>query len=107
MKSVMRKEGTGGLFAYLGPQDKAMKAQGVLLPADDIGSLKEELQNRFTATELTFDELLDLCCDDNELAESDYRAALKALREGEKIGFQSVTSKTPRGMQGKDLISFP
>ena len=68
---------------------------------------KSELLTNFSRRSLAFDELIDDCCDDNELREPDYRKALKQLRDEQKIMVMAVTSKTAKGLSGKDRVVFP
>jgi three-Cys-motif partner protein len=107
MKDVMAKQGAQGTFAYLGPQDQQRQLQGTLMPVDTIADLKEQLLVKFAGRTLTFDSLTDDCCDDNDLLIPDYRKALQALRADERIRTVPVTSKTDRGLGGKDQIIFP
>ena len=92
---------------YLGPEDKVARMQGTLLPADDIPNLKKQLLTKLKGRTLSYDILLEECCDDNELREPDYRRALKELRDKNEIQAKPVTSKTNRGLRGKDRITFP
>jgi hypothetical protein len=93
MKNVMHGQGVNGLFEYLGPEDQIMRAQPTLIPAVNIPGL--------------MNQLLVECCDDNELRETDYRTALQNLRGEERITVERVTSRTPRGLNGRDRIRFP
>jgi three-Cys-motif partner protein len=107
MKDVMHSQGANGLFAYLGPQDQYRRLQGTLIPIDTVGELKEQLLVKLRGRTVTFDALTDESCDDNELRITDYRKALQALRAEVKITVVPVSSKTDRGLMGKDRISFP
>jgi three-Cys-motif partner protein len=107
MKGVMRRQGVNGVFAFLGPQDKILKAQASLFPNEDIPALKSQLLAKYPGRTISFDQLLSKCCDDNELTESDYRTALQQLRQEGKIEVNPVTSKTDKGLQGHDSITFP
>ena len=107
MKDVMHGQGANGVFAYLGPQDKIARLQGTLIPSDPIPTLKTELPAKFAARTLSFEDLRNECCDDDELRDPEYRAALKELRDDGKIQVRPVTSRTPRGLGGDDQITFP
>jgi hypothetical protein len=81
--------------------------QGALFPADGIPMLKKELLGKMSGRTLAFDELVDECCDDNELRQPDYRKALQELRREDRIEVSPITSKTQRGLRGEDAITFP
>ena len=91
MKDVMHRQGANGNCAYLGPQDQIARLQGTLIPIDPIPMLKTELPAKFAHRTLSFDDLRDQCCDDDELRDPEYRAALKVLRDEEKIVVTPVT----------------
>jgi len=107
MKDIMRKAGSG-IFEYLGPDDDVMKYQTRF----DVFDLEKYLLNHFKGRHLSFD---DLC---NELypiteppisnyVESDFRNALKRLEHNGRIRVKRVSSKTNRGLRGRDLLYFP
>ncbi len=107
MKDVMSRQGADGAFAYLGPQDQVRRLQGTLIPVDSIGELRTQLVEKLAGRSIEFDQLLNECCDDNELRQPDYRKSLQQLRKEGSIAVERVTSKTDRGLQGKDVITFP
>lgn len=107
MKDVMHSQGANGLFSYLGPQDQAARMQGLLLQDDPIPALKDRLVARFPGRKVSFEDLRNECCDDDELRDPEYRTALRQLRDEGRIAVTPVTSKTIRGLGGNDLITFP
>ena len=107
MKDVMKRQGANGVFAYLGPGDLIARMQGSLFPVDTVRELMPEVMQKFRGRTVGFDSLLDECCDDNELGIPDYRRALQELRRQGKVQVRPVTSKTTRGLQGMDQITFP
>ena len=108
MKDVMRKEGPQGMFAYLGPDDEAMRLQTSMIPVTTLDELKDFLSKKYAGRNLTFKGLLYQSAeDDNELVRSDYRKALQELRAEGRLEVQPRTSKTERGLADQDLITFP
>ena len=107
MKDVMSKQGAGGLFSYLGPQEQAAQMQGVLFKEDPIPVLKDQLLSRLSGRTISFEELRNECCDDDELRDPEYRTALKELRKDGSVAVKPVSSKTNRGLGGDDQITFP
>ncbi len=107
MKDVMYRQGSEGVFAYMGPQDQMTRLQKTLFQEDPIPELKENLLFSQAGKTMSFEDLRNKCCDDDELRDPDYRKALQELRAEEVIEVRSVTSKTPRGLSGDDLITFP
>ena len=106
MKDVMSRQGPQGVFGYLGPQEQVVRAQGILIPADDIPSLKKHLEGRFAGRIIAFEKLRDECSDDDELRDPEYRSALKELRDEGRVSVSPVTSKTDKGLGGNDRITF-
>lgn len=107
MKDVMHRQAANGMFAYLGPQESTARMQRSLLLDDPIPILKAGLPTKFAGRTIGFEALRNECCDDDELRDAEYRNALKELRDEGKIVFRAVTSRTPRGLQGEDQITFP
>jgi hypothetical protein len=105
MKESMKRIGAGGIFAYLGPQDKMTRLQLPLL-ATNLDELKSLLVERFSGQSITFDDTQILTCMETELVESDYREAIRQLRREGAATVLPVTSKTQRGIAGKDKITF-
>lgn len=106
MKEVMARQGAGGLFAYLGPADSRTRAQLRLL-AEDIPALKNLLLKEFAGRTISYDKVQEESCMDTNLVDKDYREALKGLRNDGHIQVKPVTSKTERGLRGRDLVTFP
>jgi hypothetical protein len=71
MKEVMARQGSGGLFAYLGPSDQSARAQLPLF-VDDISRLKELLLGKFAGCTMTYDSVQTESCMDTELIDRDY-----------------------------------
>ena len=112
MKDVVHGQGANGIFAYLGPQDEAARLQGTLLHEDPIPALKESLLVRMAGRTASFEALRNECCDDDELRDPEYRAALKELIDDGRIKVKRVPTKTPtgrapRGLRQTDEITFP
>ncbi|MCD6099866.1 MAG: three-Cys-motif partner protein TcmP [Candidatus Marinimicrobia bacterium] len=106
MKGIMYKQGASGEFAWLGPKESFYRRQQKLFD-DTIPSLKKYLLNRFKGETKTFDEILEETYADTRFVEPQYRQALKELEKEKKIKVERVTSKTSRGLGGKDKIIFP
>ena len=107
MKDVMYKQGANGLFRYLGPREQAAQMQGMLIEEDPIPALKDQLLSKYGGRRVSFEDICNECCDDNDLPDRKYRDALKGLREEGMVVVTPVTSKTNRGLGGDDLITFP
>ena len=107
MKDVMYKQGANGLFRYLGPHEQAAQMQGMLTKDDPILALKDQLLSKFSGRAVSFEDICNECCDDNNLPDREYRTALKGLRDEGRIVVTPVTSKSIRGLGGNDLITFP
>ena len=96
------------MFAYLGPDDEAMRLQTSMIPVTTLDELKDFLSKKYAGRNLTFKGLLYQSAeDDNELVRSDYRKALQELRAEGRLEVQPRTSKTERGLADQDLITFP
>jgi len=106
MKDIMKKQGASGDFAWLGPKESSYRYQQKLFD-DTILSLKEYLLKMFKGESKTFDEILEETYQDTRFVESEYRQALKELEKEKIIKVERATSKTSRGLRGKDKIIFP
>lgn len=110
MKGVMYNE-SGGSFAYLGPKDLFEKSQLKLFDIKDIGQLKHYLTNRFRGRTISYDKIKEEVCEpwyeEPPYIDKHYRDALKELEKEGKIRVKRVTSKTQKGLSGKDMITFP
>ena len=107
MRDVMSKQGPSGIFAYLGPDDGAMRFQQRFIPVQDIPALKIQLLTQFAGRTIAYIQLTDECSfDGNELPQRDYRNALKALETESKLRVERITSKKT-GLSGQDRIIFP
>lgn len=111
MKQIMHKQSAHGSFAYLGPRDMAERHQTRLFDIDDIGQLKALLLERFKGETLGYDEIQERICfpwySEPPFIDKHYRQALKELERAHKIRVERVTSKTLRGLRGKDRIMIP
>ena len=107
MKDVMYGQGVDGVFAYLGPQDQSARMQSTLFASDPIPALRTGLLRKYSGRTISFEDLRNECCDEDELRDPDYRKALKELRDDKKIEVTPVTSTTSRGLRGNDQIAFP
>jgi len=106
MKSVMYKAGQTMPFAYLGLDERPGQLRLFSVDEENVRALQKELPNRFAGRTLSFDQILEESWDLPYL-EKHYRAALKELRSQGIITVTPVTSKTSRGLQGKDHVCFP
>jgi len=106
MKDIMKKQGASGDFAWLGPKESSYRYQQKLFD-DTLSSLKEYLLKRLKGESKTFDEILEETYQDTRFVEPEYRQVLKELEKGNIIKVERVTSKTSRGLSGKDKVIFP
>ncbi len=109
MKDVMFKQ--SAVFAYLGPKYTFEQTQMRLFDINDIGQLKKYLLEKFKYETLIYNEVQERAChpwnEEPPYIDKHYRQALKELEKERKIKVERVTSKTTRGLRGKDRISFP
>ena len=77
------------------------------MQVESVVELEDQLLLKFSGRTLTFDDLTDESCDDNEIKIPDYRKALQALHADERIRTVPVSSKTDQRLGGKDQIIFP
>lgn len=106
MKWVMYKAGQTMPFAYLGPDERPGQLRLFSRDEENVQELQRELPDHFAGRTLSFDQILEESWDWPYL-EKHYRAALKELRSQGIITVTPVTSKTSRGLQGKDGVCFP
>lgn len=104
MKTVMHNQGPGGVFSYLGPEDKPRRIQ-LSFFGEDIEPLRNLLLSQFKGRELTYDEIEEETWD-APFVDKHYRTALKEMEDEGIITVKRVSSKR-RGLWGKDEISFP
>jgi len=111
MKSIMFKQGAEGSFAYLGPEDMIAKHQTKLFDINSIDQLRRFLLKKFAGESLTYEDIQEKACfpwySEPPHIDRHYRETLKKLEEEGKIAVERNTSKTPRGLGGKDSIEFP
>lgn len=111
MKGIMFNQSALGSFAYLGPKDISERSQMRLFDIHDIAELKRILLGRFADETLTYDEVQEKICfpwyDEPPYIDKHYRQGLKELEKEEKIRVERFTSRTSRGLSGKDKITFP
>lgn len=111
MKTIMFNQSAHGSFAYLGPKDLAERRQTRLFDIHDIGQLKKLLLERFKEETISYDEIQEKICSpwysEPPYIDKHYREALKELEKESKIRVKRVTSKTSKGLSGKDKITFP
>jgi three-Cys-motif partner protein len=78
----------------------------ILFPIRDIADLEAKITSTYnTGKQVSFDQIVE----DNwqwYFRESHFRAILKQLQARRSIEVRPVTSKTERGLRGKDLITF-
>jgi len=106
MKDIMYRQGTPGKFAWLGPKDSLYRYQQRLFD-EDLSSLKNYLLKRFAGETKTFNKILEETYQDTIFVESHYRQVLKELEKERKIEVKRITSKTQKGLQENDMITFP
>jgi len=106
MKDIMHKQGASGEFVWLGPKESLYRHQQKLFD-DTIPALKKYLLEIFQGETKTFDEILEETYQDTRFVEKQYRQALKELEKEKKIKVERVSSRTIRGLGGKDRIIFP
>ncbi len=110
MKSVMFNQSVSGDFAYLGPTDVTKRSQTILFDIHDMGQLREFLLKRFAGRTLTYEKIQEEACfpwySEPPYISKHYRAVLRELKKENKVSVRPVTSKTPRGMQKDDKITF-
>ena len=109
MKDITKKQGAHGEFTFYGKNDFARQAQLPLF-GPNTSELKQHMLEKFAGQEITFNDLCDHLYPDPAcyfFTEPDFRQAGKELRKEGHIRVVPVTSKTKRGLNGKDLLIFP
>ncbi len=109
MKDITKRQGVNGEFTFYGKDDFARHAQLPLF-GPDTGELKHHMLERFAGQEITFSNLCDALYPDPAcyyFTESDFRQACKELRRKGRVRIVPVTSKTERGLTGKDRLVLP
>lgn len=109
MKDKTKKLSAHGDHTFHGKGDLARQTQLQLI-GHDIESLKQLMLEKFIGQEITFNDLCDHLYPDPAcyfFTEPDFRQAGKELRKEGHIRVVPVTSKTKRGLNGKDLLIFP
>jgi hypothetical protein len=104
MKSATVASGTPGSLGYDG------MGRHRLTPLFDIDAvhLPAKLLQWFAGQTLTFDDVVARHFDETGTClEKDYRACLKGLEQAGSITVQRVSPRGPKGLGGKDRISFP
>ncbi len=103
MKDAMVLSGTRGQLGYAGQE------RHPLIPLFDlhVNQLPSFLLQRFIGQTLSFDDIVAQTIDETGTCrESDYRACLKELEARGSIAIDRASSKTSRGLTGKDRITF-
>jgi len=110
MKDIMFNQSALGSFAYLGPQDITARSQMKLFDINSTEDLKEYLSKRFRGRKIGYDKIQEEVCtpwhSEPPYIDKQYREALRELEKGEKIKINRITSKTSKGLSGKDEITF-
>lgn len=110
MKNIMFNQSAEGNFAYLGPQDITARTQMRLFDIHSIQDLKKYLMERFKGKSLEYKEIQERVCTpwytEPPYIDKHYRKALKELEKEKKIKVNRISSKTKRGLGGKDKITF-
>ena len=109
MKRIMYKEGVRDTFSFLGPDDYDTRKQELLFPTTEISELGDYLLQGFAGRTISFDDLLEESMPEegNPFIDQDYRDILKELRKSGAITVKPVSSKTERGLDKNDVITFP
>lgn len=110
MKNIMFNQSAEGNFAYLGPQDISARSQIRLFEIHSIEDLKKYLLERFKNKSLSYEEIQEQVCEpwytEPPYIDKHYREVLKELEKEGKVSIKRITSKTQRGLIGKDVITF-
>lgn len=111
MKNIMSNQSAEGNFAYLGPGEISARSQVKFFDINNIQDLKVYLLDRFKGKCLSYNKLQEVVCSpwytEPPYIDKHYRQALKELEKAEGIiKVDRVTSKTPRGLAGNDIITF-
>ncbi|MGE5631586.1 MAG: three-Cys-motif partner protein TcmP [Caulobacteraceae bacterium] len=107
MKSIMFNQNEH--YAYLGPKELQYQESRSQLRLFDpnVESLKTYLMKFFPkGKRITYDNILENTFILTQSVEKHYREALKTLEKEGKIAVKRITSKTPRGLSGNDIIIF-
>ncbi|HIB65241.1 MAG TPA: three-Cys-motif partner protein TcmP [Phycisphaerales bacterium] len=106
MKEVMwSKSDHGFRFSAFDPSHGQLDIFEDSLSPEQV--LMEKLLDRFAGRSVQFEKLLEQTSESTLCLEKHYRDLLKHLEKENKIDVQRVTSKTKRGLSGKDVIIFP
>lgn len=110
MKNIMFNQSAEGNFAYLGPQEVIAQTQMRLFDIHSIKDLKGYLIERFKGKSLSYEEIQEQVCvpwyTEPPYIDKHYREALKELEKEEKIKIKRISSRTKRGLAGRDVIIF-
>ncbi len=111
MKDIMFKQSAQGNFDYLGPQDIAARSQMKLFDINSIKDLRKLLLERFRCKKIGYDRIQEEVCmpwfSEPPYLDKHYREALRELEKEGKVIVNRITSKTPKGLSGDDVINFP
>lgn len=105
MTDVMFNESTNkGMFAYLGPEDGQKTLASFL---SDEKKVKEFLISSFSKKTLSYNDIIFHCYTTiDNWTEPKYREILKKMETDKLIQVERITSKTLRGLSGRDIIKF-
>jgi three-Cys-motif partner protein len=104
MKDAMVASGSSGRLEYAGEARHGM----IPLFDMDVENLPRFLLERFAGQTLSFDDVFAASIENSGACrERDYRNALKQLERSSAVTVRRMTSKTSRGLSGKDEITFP
>lgn len=71
-----------------------------------IGDIKSALISKYAGKEMSFIDVVEDIIDETLFIEKDIRAAIKEMKKEGTVTIVPVTSKTDRGLQGDDRVSF-
>lgn len=110
MKHIMFNQSAEGNFAYLGPQDITVRTQTRLFDINSIQDLKQYLLDRFKGKSVSYEDIQVQVCTpwytEPPYIDKHYREVLKELEKEGKIKIDRITSRTQRGLSGRDVITF-
>jgi spore photoproduct lyase len=111
MKNIMFNQSAQGNFAYLGPEDITARFQMKLFDVNSIEELKRLLLERFQSRTISYNRIQEEICipwySEPPYVDKQYREALRSLEAGQYIKIDRITSRTAKGLNGDDKITFP
>ena len=103
MKSAFAAQNLGRV-EYLGERGNALTIFDLSVVKQD--DIKMFLQERYPGRSISFEQICDEIIDETFYLEKDIRAAIQGMRKTKEVSVVPVTSKSNRGLQGKDIVTF-